>query len=216
MIFEKIIKLISSKITALDWVEVYGGTARMHREKVSSGDFGDIYKKYPISCEISGDVPTGCVVGKFRSLVPNSRYKSLLYWELISSLSDSGAFKGTESTRVLKGTARLIGFINQSKFGSTDCNVVADAQLALWKVLNDILKYPDFPIENGQLCIRVKGEVPREELFSKYDYQPIEHTFFYPFDVFGLDVNFELILPLGCIPEFTFEPEICVDFNTVS
>lgn len=226
MIIERILSYFADEIKALNFVEVYGGVARLHREKVVIDPKLNLeqFKFMPISCAIDGDVAPGKRVQRFRELSPNDKYKSILYWEVSQPFTDQGGFRSdrrsaaNEKQRVMKGRARLIGWLNLQKLGVTACNSAADAIFALLPVLHRRLQYPTIPIENAEVEIKVISEVAREfSIFSKYSYSPMQYTFFYPFDYFAIDVEVSAILPLGCIPDFPIaNPIDCVDFTVVS
>ncbi len=226
MIIERLLSFIAAEIQALNYVEVYGGVVRTHRQKeFEDSDLNvSVYKKFPISCGAVGDVPTGQRVQRFRDLIPNDVYKSMLYWEIKKGMQDTGGFAPTtrtgtnEQVRVLKGSARLVGWLNLKKLGVTACNSAADAIFPLLPILNQTIKYPIIPIENAQVRFRLIGEAVRDvAIFSKYTYDPSQYTFFYPYDYFALDVSIELIQPLGCVPDFPISTEIeCNDFTVIA
>jgi hypothetical protein len=226
MIIERFIGYIAQQIKDLNFVEVYGGVTRLHQEKtIENQELGiTVYKKFPISCAVEGDVAPGKRVQRFRDLIPSDQYKSMLYWEILQGMQDRGGFAANrrtapnESQRVMQGRARLVGWLNSQALGQTVCNSAADAIFALLPIFKQTLQYPIIPIENAQVEFRVIGEVIRDfSIFSKYTYEPMQHTFFYPFDFFAIDVQIEAIIPLGCIPDFPIaNPLPCVDYTVVS
>ena len=226
MIIERLISYISDDIKALNYGEVYGGVARTQRVK----EFEDaklgvtIYKKFPISCAISGDVEPNKTVQRFRDLIPNDGKKSILYWEVLQGMKDVGGFAPNtknapnEQVRVMRGRARLVGWLNLKRLGVSNCNSAADAIFPLLPIVTQQKAYPAIPLQNTKVRYRLDNIVPRDiSIFSKYTYDPLEYTFTYPFDYFAMDISIELILPLGCVPQFPISNEItCVDYTVVS
>jgi hypothetical protein len=226
MILEKLIDLISPQLTALPWVEVYGGMTRIQEtvEWVDDATGAQKIKRIPISCAVSGDVQSGKSAQRFRDLIPDGSRKSMLYWEPIQGMTDAGGFRAgasdsqNEGVRLMKGKARIVGWLNSKLLGKTDCNVAADAMMSLLPIFRQDIEYPVATVENSRVRFRVDKEVIRDikTIFGKYDYQDVQNSFLYPFDYFAMDIKIEYILPLACIPPFELETPIqCIDYTVV-
>lgn len=162
-----------------------------------------IKKTIPVDCGVS---QPDCIGGKYTDLVPNSKYKSIMYWE------DNGVKLNTsENQRDFNFTAslRLITWINLKKVGKTDCNVSA---LAVTNVLNTL---PTGYFNNGiytRIRVVVGSEIVKNAaIFGKYSYdEAVTQYLMFPFDYFALDITVNFTILKSCIIDWENEtPIIC-------
>ncbi len=161
-------------------------------------------KTIPVDCGVS---QPDCIGGKYTDLVPNSKYKSIIYWE------DNGVKLNTsENQRDFNFTSslRLITWINLKKVGKTDCNVSA---LAVTNILNTL---PTGYFNNG-IYTRIRVVVGQEiiknnSIFSKYTYdEAVTQFLMFPFDYFALDINVNFTILKNCIVDWENETPILCD-----
>lgn len=162
-----------------------------------------VKKTIPVACNVS---QPDCISGKYNDLVPNSKYKSIIYWE------DNGTVTNANNPRDFNFTAslRLVCWINLKKVGKTDCDVSA---LAITNILNTI---PTSPFNSG-IYTRIRATVDREiiktsAIFSKYTYdESVVQYLMYPFDYFALDVSVDFTILKSCITDWENGTEIICD-----
>lgn len=160
-----------------------------------------VKKTIPVDCGVS---QPDCISGKYTDLVPNSKYKSIMYWE------DNGVKVDTQqNTRDFNFTAslRLITWLNLKKAGKTDCNVSA---LAVTNILNTL---PTGYFNSG-IYTRIRAVVGQEiiksaSIFGKYTYdEAVTQYLMYPFDYFALDVVVNFTILKSCIVAWENETPI--------
>lgn len=216
MLIEALINLgLGPDITALSWVDRYGGVVQTFKDVTGMNTEGDaVIKRFPVSCAVN---QADCNNNQFyQALVPDSSKSSIVYWEVISGMSDSGQQQSTEVIRRLQGTVRLVGWINKDRLGLTGCNSAADAIMSLWAIIKRkrIVKLTTPPYDNSTLYFRVSQEVNRDaNIFGNYDYPTDWNYLFHPYDYFALDVEvrFETCFPTYDVPTGT--EIVCTDYT---
>lgn len=179
----EIIDVLESEITALEWVEVYGGLATRYPLNVE----GSI-RYLPIRCGLSMAV---CMEqGKYAELHPDSKKKSLLFWEPLGRLDIQ--YEG-KRTNLVRGSARLVVWLNLQALGHADqCSVAAQAAIELMGIIEGHRSINSGPLSGSNVTFRPVSLPTREpEIFGRYDFG--ESTFYtmHPFDYFAIDVDFE-------------------------
>lgn len=175
--------ILINKLVDLPWVDKYAGVVKpltMH---------GDDKKRivFPASCQ---ETFWNCSEGKYKSLIPDSSKRSILYLEDrgIRAISTSGP------KIVFRASFDLVCWLNMKLLGFEGCSYSSQAIMG---ILN---KLPiGIPFNNGnyhKINITLNGERPKNENpFSKYSYDEATTQFLmYPFDFFVLnfDVEFEI------------------------
>jgi hypothetical protein len=159
-------------------------------------------KIFPMACGVQH---RECNVGKYNDLVPNSKYKSIIYFE------DGGVTFGAvaKNLQAFNSRIRLVGWLNLQKLGSTNCTRASDVIIEILREL------PKFPVNEGnfiRLKITAASEVTKnKQIFSKYTYKEEQNQYLiYPYDYFALDLTAEWFMNLDCIREYTpASPILC-------
>ena len=112
--------ILTPKISVLDFVDRYAGIVRTINIAEGNGTETGIIKRYPLACDVTG---VDCAnVGVYQNLVPDDTKKSVVYWEMISPMSNMGMTKTRDFYRKkFKGTARLVVWLNLAKLGIDNC-----------------------------------------------------------------------------------------------
>ncbi len=198
-----IAEIFNSYLLTLPFADRVAGTVRAVTLVTGTAD-KPIKKTIPVACNVS---EPDCVTGQYTDLVPNSKYKSIMYWE------DNGVKINTANqTRDFNFTSslRLIVWINLKKVGKTDCNVSA---LAVTNILNTI---PTNYFNSG-IYTRIRAVVNSEiikspAIFSKYTYDEATTQYLmFPFDYFALDIDTTFTIPKSCIVDWENETPIICD-----
>lgn len=119
MIINDALRAVQPTITALPWVERYGGVSFPFRRDEGGTEVNDRYvpnyKNYPVSDTMTGADCTQ--THKYKNLIPDHRYKNLLYWEVTSD-GRYTVVPGTPTKGIsVVGTARLVYWMNLAKHG---------------------------------------------------------------------------------------------------
>jgi len=185
--------ILGSYIDNLNFVERLASVVRPMTFFTGS-EQNTIKKVYPIDCSASHK---DCVTGKYTDLVPNSRYKSIHYFE------DGGVapVNTTQRDWRFRSSLRLVGWINLKKLGKTDCSVSAQAVLQLINAL------PSGRFNSGEyknIQITSIAEAPKSSaIFSKYTYdEAVTQYLMFPFDYYALDLTVEFTISKSCINDF--------------
>lgn len=204
------IKTVADEIQLIDWVERYGGLVNQVVKKDIIGDNGQtITKTFPVS-----DTTTAKECweqGKYQSLIPNSNYSSVLYWEQLTALTNQQIIGAKKGVQELRARVRLISWMNLPKLGlSGEAGASAAFQLITTINGNRIMAAP-----NDNVKVRFEFlEKPQKDraLFSRYSYgDEIQNQLLYPYDYFALDFNLSIFVPLNCDFSLTIsEPLTCI------
>lgn len=208
----KVIQQVSHKITALPFVQRYGGVV----QTVTKLDVIDeglvIENRFPVSCSTTA---LQCwEQGKYKNLIPDDSYKSIFYFE------ERDAFR-LVSRREMKGQGieysarvRLVGWLNLAKLGSQDCEL---SDIIAFNCIGALTgSYTITTPVQGIVQIRPVGMVPKGlEIFERYTYNEREVGFLlYPYDYFAVDFDVIMSMNPGCLDTFTPTTEIdCIDLT---
>lgn len=161
-------------------------------------------RTFPVSCDTSYN---DCEKGKYLDLIPNKKYKSIMYFE------DGGSRLIGEDPRdfTFTSTLRLVGWMNLQKMGKTNCSISGLAVAHVLKALPT-----NFNNQGMYSRMRIKAvsqEVKSNAIFSRYTYK--EETLqylMYPYDYFALNIEVNYSINKNCIEDWENQTELnCVD-----
>jgi hypothetical protein len=185
--------ILSPKIQPLDFVDRYAGIVRTINIAEGNGTETGIIKRYPLACDVTG---VDCAnVGIYQNLVPDDTKKSVIYWEMISPMSNMGMTKTKDFYRKkFKGTARLVVWLNLAKLGIDNCTDSILVLPILEKEITTRGKILGGIYEGDLLWIEPLRMVNQDinTIFGKYDYNKLKNYYLYPFDFFAIDVQFTM------------------------
>jgi hypothetical protein len=174
--------------------------------KLDVGEGGKQIKKvFPVACNVTH---TECLSGKLMDLVPNQKYKSLIFFE------DLGTTPTGEDRKFFEFRTRLkmIMWFNLAKLGKTACSV---DYLAIAAVLK---KLPtgtfNYNTTFSRVNITLVGVDPKSSaIFSKYSFDEATTQYLlYPFDYCATTWEVTYTIPHQCIDDWTNSTAItCVD-----
>ena len=185
---------LSPQIGALDWVGRYGGVVKtMYKEFEDQNDKFKT-KRFPVASDVSAKDCDNLSV--LQDLVPNDNYKSVVYWEELSPLTNVGYTQTKKFTeKKFKGTARLIVWLNLAKLGITNSKDGFLVIPSLEKILTVKGKIQSGVLAGAHLWIEPKQIVNQDinTVFGKYDYpKTINYYLGSEFDFCAIDVEFTL------------------------
>lgn len=197
--------IIKSQIEGLSFIDRIAGAVRVVSRQ-EEGSKSTIIKKFPVDCGVS---QADCSSGKYVDLVPNSKFKSIHYFEDLG-VSVSGADNKTFS---FESKLKLVGWLNQKKLGKTDCSV---SHLAIAAILKQIPTGHFNNTANGftRISITCTGiDAKNASIFSKYSYQEeVNQYLMYPFDYYAINLTTQFTVPYQCIDAWVESVETnCVD-----
>lgn len=192
---ENIASILKDRIKDLPFIDKIAGLVRPVRVEVLDDKNAKQLKTYPIASDIDVNAITQ---DKYRSLVPNSKFKSIIYFE------DSGttlAYRDRDRVGFV-GRVILVGWLNLPKL--LDCEFKTGSTQA---ILSIISKLPGDHFSDGvyrEMRITAVNEIPKSNaIFSRYTYDEIKNQYLmYPFDYFALNIQVEYWINIKCIDDF--------------
>jgi hypothetical protein len=192
--------IIKSKFENLSFIDKIAGAVRVVSRQELSGN-NTIVKKFPVDCGVS---QSDCSSGKYVDLIPNSKYKSIHYFEDLGVSKDGNDAK----TFSFESKLKLIGWINQKKLGKTDCSV---SHLAIAAILKQIPTNFFYDATTGfsRISITCDGIEPKNaDIFSKYSYkEEVNQYLMFPYDYYAIDFTTKFTVPYQCIDSWVNDVE---------
>jgi len=189
----KLANILKTELESLTWVDKIAGLVQTANIRIKNGDsISD--KSYPISCDIDEDT---CKKGAYQDLAPDSKKKSVLYFE------DKGlSFDHQDGNRLFyKSSLLLVCWLNHKLIqgetcdsGVTGCGTSGDYVL-------EVIKAFDYkPFNSGGLygitITPPSQEIRDVSIFSKYSYNETALQYLmFPYDYFALSLEIEFMIP---------------------
>lgn len=200
----KVANILKSKIEDLGFVDRLAGLVQPVRVDVKSGD-GRSEKVFPISCDLTH---SECIKGNYEDLAPNSKHKSVIYFE------DNGVrYVRTERNNIYyESSLRLVGWLNLARLYELDCKYDKCDITAC--VITNIIQafhgtpYHDSPFLNIYSVI-ASQEIRDANIFGRYTYnEKVTQYLMAPYDFFALNIQTAFAVPVGCIDDCFVLPNV--------
>jgi hypothetical protein len=203
---------IQSRITALPFIERYGGAAMPVNAPSSyigpDGNSVSVLQAFPVSCSIEGDCEAE---GYYTKLLPDDRYKSVAYIEATGPASFS-----QENMQMYKvrQRAKFVAWLNMQRIGAIGCGLVEVFALQAAKAiqtLNNVIVMPagyEEPVR-----VRVTTEnlyFDALSVFGQYSYAVNARLMLHPYAAFAIDIEMLAMMPAKCLCLPEFEPIECI------
>lgn len=194
---EQIAYVLKSQLDGLNFVDKIAGLVRPMTLNLNGQK-----KVFPVACDVSTDA---CVKGAYQELIPNSKYKSILYFE------DLGlTMEYREKRRVyFSSRMNLVCWLNIKRLA--ECGLCVISPQVLLMVLANL---PEFPISSDiyrEIWIKAYSEVPKSvAIFSRYTYdETIAQYLLSPFDYFCLQMLIQFWVDLDCVKDISVKECTC-------
>lgn len=200
---------LKTKILELGLTERFGGLVQPVTQDVNGDSF-----TFPISCDVSGKE---CFeTGKYADLVPNSSYKSVLYFEQIGDVGRPEITGAKRNTIKWSATLRLVGWLNLDKLGETDCAVTDQVVYTIIDKVtegNGVYDISNAAFTNAKMTVRLDRVVKKSpDIFRAYSYSEFVGNLVYPFDYFAVDFAVNLYVNKACLTAYVPSTPIdCVE-----
>ena len=201
----QVARIIREQIESLPFMDKVGGLVKVVTKQEQSNN-GFTTKTFPVDCNVTS---ADCISGKYDDLIPNSKYKSIHYFEDLG-VSISGQ---DQAFFDFVGKVKLVGWLNLKKLGKTDCNVSHLAQAAILKTIQ-AKNFNDSTSGFTRIQIRCDGIEPKTaNIFSKYSYpESVTQYLMFPFDYYAMTFTVSFRVPYKCIDDWLVSTETnCVD-----
>lgn len=186
----KIANIIVDLIHDLPWIDKLAGMTQVAKIQVTSEE-RKVEKRYPISCQL--DYEDACKEGCYDELAPNSKYRSVVYFE-----DGSFSFRDRRGKRLYyESNIRLIAWLNYRELRGAGCGSTGEY------ILDIIQSLPDIPVDMGKMrgvTITVTSQARRDSgIFSQYTYNEFQAQYLMiPYDFFALDIRTEFFVVPEC------------------
>ena len=184
---QAIADIIRGYIEDLDFVDKIAGLTSVATFEVKGADNTLVQKTVPIACCVTAE---DCKQGAYNDLMPDSRYKTVIYFE------DGGVtFEQAEGKwKYYTSSLRLVCWINVAKLLAECCKGGEACTLAAHLIAEIIRILPVFPENNSpfdHVYSEVTSQVVRSaDIFSAYTYDEKHSQYLmYPYDYFSLEIT---------------------------
>lgn len=183
----KIANIIVGYIHDLTWIDKLAGLTQIAQVKQN-----DVIKRFPISCDMAFE--DACRSGCYDELMPNSKYRSVVFFEDVSF-----TFVRQEGEKLYyESRLRLVAWLNYKLLGEGGCGSAGDYIISIIKAL------PALPQNVGdmlKLSVTVTSQAQRSSgVFGKYTFdEKTSQYLMIPYDFFGLDLRTSFFIIPECI-----------------
>lgn len=184
---QKIADIIKDKIKCLDFVDKIAGLVSTTYLSIPDENGNKVQKAFPISCTTTVE---DCKQGLYNDLCPDSKYKSVIYFE------DGGVrFTGRKGDFVCyTSNLKLVCWINVGLYMAECCPDGVPCSASADIIGKIICVLPAEP-ENIDPYVRVMPVITSQDvrsnaIFSKYSYNEKQVQYLmYPYDFFALNIE---------------------------
>ncbi len=218
------LKAVQSALTSIEiggtpLIEKYGGLVFPIAipQEVGKTDGGESILKqkvFPVACGVTFQ---DCVTNrKYQQLVPDSKYKSLVYWEQLGDATLNATlsqFAPKGGLLVYDIPARLVAWLNIAKLnvngdGDADCSIVAPVALKIQTALyrKNGFTVPNEAYQGARVQLIFNGQEKKDaaNVFGRYTYgNEVARFMLYPYDFFSLRYTIRLSINRNCVEAFT-------------
>lgn len=202
----EIAKIVLSKVAGLSWMDKTAGLVRTANVHAKNAEGRSIIKKFPVACHVTDEQ---CNSGEklYNDLIPDSRYRSVTYFE------DGGINVLGGDTRFIQcqTTLKMVSWLNGKKLVYDGCTLSSVAVISLLKIFSGMINPFNegnfVKIKIGAISEPVKGP----EIFSRYSYdEAVSQYLLYPNDYFALNLRVDFSIAHACISDFELlEEKLC-------
>lgn len=192
-----IANILKSQIEDLNWIETIEGIVKPLKYRQKGG------KEVTIPAVINA-TPTLCQQGKYLDLLPDTKKKSIIYFE-------DGGFDEIDSFSChylrYEAILKLICWVNLKLINQTYNSTTLLEQ--------SIIKAIPYQITNSSPYIKITATMNKmlkkgADLFTDYSHDEIQSQFItYPYDCFGIEWKVEFSIHKSCINEVILNPAPC-------
>lgn len=183
---QAIANIIKGYIEELSFIDKIAGLTSVQYINIPDENGVQVKKAYPVACCVTAD---DCKSGAYNDLVPDSKYRTILYFE------DGGVtFEKAEGVfQWYVSRLRLIGWVNVARLNAdgcyTDSPCTASTNIII-EILRNIPEWPHSHTPFEQVLTQVVSQQVRSNaIFSKYTYNELQAQYLMaPYDYFALDL----------------------------
>lgn len=172
-----------------DFVDKIAGLVQTVHLNISNQDGTKTEKTFPVSCNFTAE---DCKQGLYNDLTPDSKYKTVIYFE------DGGvSFNERKGNFVYyTSTLKLVCWINTILYKADWCGQGVPCTVGAEIIKKIICCFPSQPVTITPyvrfLPTIVSEDIRSNSIFSKYTYNELQTQYLlYPYDFFALNIRTE-------------------------
>lgn len=184
---EAIADIIRDYISDLSFIDKLAGLVKAVTVEMRAPDNTTVQKTFPVACCVTAD---DCKTGAYNDLVPDSRYKTVIYFE------DRGTsfVRSQGPMKYYTSNLRLVCWININKITEATCKEENPCTYAAHLIVDIIRHLPTHPVNVSPFSLvyhEVVSEAIRSnDIFAAYSYDELHAQYLMsPYDYFALDIR---------------------------
>ena len=169
-----------------DFIDKIAGLVQTVYVNITDGD-NKVQKSFPVSCNVTAE---DCKSGLYNDLTPDSKYKTVIYFE------DGGVTFNSRQGNFICYTSslKLVCWINVPLYMGELCPDGVPCTAAAEIIKKIICCLPEFPQNVTPFArffpVIVSQDIRNNSIFSKYTYNELQVQYLmYPYDYFALNIK---------------------------
>ena len=205
-----IAEILKCRIENMSFVDKVAGLVMPVTANIDGG-----LKIFPVAANSNHN---DCITGQYNDLMPNSRYKSVMYFE------DLGIEFGTRNGDIqeFRSRLKLVAWLNLARIMDENCPD-SGSICAVLETINALNQKIQNYAPVLSLAVDINQVTRDKSIFSEYTYdEKYSQYLFYPYDFFAITItvrgkiNYACLcdtnLPTGCYPAVpSIVKQICID-----
>jgi hypothetical protein len=179
--------LLKYYIEDLCFVDKIAGLVQTVYLNITDENGVKVQKSFPVSCNFTAE---DCKNGLYNDLAPDSKYKTVIYFE------DGGITFNERKGNFACYTSslKLVCWINVAKFEADWCGSGVPCTVGAEIIKRILCAFPPQPVNITPFIrfypVIVSEEIRSNAIFSKYTYNELQTQYLlYPFDFFALNIR---------------------------
>jgi len=188
--------ILKARIIDLDFVDKIAGLVAPTYMNIPDKDGNMVEKCFPISCTTTVQ---DCKEGLYNDLCPDSKYKTVIYFE------DRGVSYDRREGKFIyyKSNLRLVCWINIALIESDACTDGTDCSMSAELIKEIICAMPSHPTNISPFVsvypVITSQEIRSNSIFSQYTYNEKQVQYLmYPYDYFALNIETSFAVCQNC------------------
>lgn len=191
---------LKNKLTKGIYIDRLAGLVREVTESKSVGEGRTVEKTYPVACGLDNNYSDETTL---KNLVPDAKFKSILYFE------DNGIVFSSKDAHGINfiSTLQLVGWINLKKFKQGTCSL---SGLIAADIIGKLTAGPFNSDPLTKVTVSKINEVAKDKsIFMKYSYNANTSYLIYPYDYFALSIETKFTVRQNCLDGIELEENDC-------
>jgi hypothetical protein len=203
-------EVLRDRIALLPYADVVAGLVRIaeKRKELTDEQTGEVYRididTFPVVQNIVGGK---CYAGQYKDIAPDSKKKSVIYFEPISNVNIE--FSRGNKMSAFGSKIALVCWLNLPKLGRTNDEDLFDLRMQLIATCTKVPVVITYKGLEYKATLKPTTIKSSPEIFSKYSYDKhvINNMLLYPYQYFSIEFDIDFFANVEC---FTFVPDVAI------